>query len=121
MNIYLTENSEITNFVWAKAEHWWPRVIPYKLHDFIFLGELTTYICHKAETRKISINEFGCGQFPIIYNIVQESHAVPRPIKPHCTPPRGSKACICNLGGSIFEVCSMKVSRNQMPLATDNE
>jgi hypothetical protein len=28
MNIYLTENSEITNFVWAKAEHWWPRVIP---------------------------------------------------------------------------------------------
>jgi hypothetical protein len=22
MNIYLTENYEITNFVWAKAEHW---------------------------------------------------------------------------------------------------
>jgi hypothetical protein len=28
MNIYLTENYEITNFVWAKAEHWWPMVIP---------------------------------------------------------------------------------------------
>jgi hypothetical protein len=24
MNIYLAENYEITNFVWAKAEHWWP-------------------------------------------------------------------------------------------------
>jgi hypothetical protein len=65
MNIYLlTENSEITNFVWAKAYNWWPRVIPYKLHYFILFGELTTYICHKRERRKISINEFGCGQFP---------------------------------------------------------
>jgi hypothetical protein len=55
MNIYLTEKSEITNLVWAKAEHWWPRVIPYKLHYFILLGELATYICHKTEARKISI------------------------------------------------------------------
>jgi hypothetical protein len=84
MNIYLAENYEITNFiwakaehwwprvipyVWAKAEHWWPRVIPYKLHYFILFGELTTYTCHKTETKEKSINEFGCGQFPISHYI----------------------------------------------------
>jgi hypothetical protein len=117
MNIYLTENYEITNvvwakaehwwprvipyvwakaehwwprlipYVWAKAEHWWPRVIPYKLHYFFSFANLQHIYATKQKQRKISINEFGCGQFPIIYNIGESCWAIIDHIQVHLRSP----------------------------------